>query len=66
MSTKPAVLLDRDGTINIDKGYVYKKKILNGQKVQKTLSNYLTTKGIMCLLPLINQELEEVFITEKT
>lgn len=26
MGIKPAIFLDRDGTINVDKGYVYKKK----------------------------------------
>jgi D-glycero-D-manno-heptose 1,7-bisphosphate phosphatase len=26
LNIKPAIFLDRDGTINVDKGYVYKKK----------------------------------------
>ena len=50
MSTKPAVFLDRDGTINIDKGYVYKKKDFEWTKGAKDIIKLFNDKGYYVLI----------------
>ena len=62
---KPACFLDRDGVINIDRGYVYKKEDFEWVSGAKEAIRYLNKQNIASLLLQINLAYQGAFILKR-